>query len=165
MRLFVWLAVRTHASLAACLVSQMAGLPASFLLIPCLPSAVPPSRIFPAHRGRERERGRQRARERETVLGSQSCLKGFRMADLLRDCLAGRLLTWLAGLLVGVAHRWLAGPPGWMLGYFATCMRACLSPPLAEIVESQRACLSRSPRPSEQETGARDTLREREERV
>ena len=68
MRLVVWLAVRTHASLAACLVSQMAGLPASFLLIPCLPSAAPPSCVFQTHEGeRERERKIESERERDRV--------------------------------------------------------------------------------------------------
>jgi hypothetical protein len=40
-------------------------------------------------REEERERERGRERERETASGSQSSLKGFRMADLLRDWLAG----------------------------------------------------------------------------
>ena len=103
MRLVVRLVVRTKAWLAACLGGQVAGWPASCLLIACLPSAA--SHLLYAsdtRKERERERGieteirrerererdgdKEREREREIegegpMSRSRTCLKAFRVAD------------------------------------------------------------------------------------
>ena len=126
--------MRTNASLVACLVCQMAGLPASSLLDARLPSAVPSSCIFPRHRGseggRERERKIESERERDRVRKPE-LFEGLPDGRFFEKLL-GRLIASLACGLASWCRPSLAGRvPGWMLAYFAPCLQACLSPPPA----------------------------------